>query len=87
MAQKAIPSCLACGRLGHSAKTGVLKAAICPIVGSHRWGDVVRARYGGNCGRCGGGNFRYSNGQEFGRNGTRGYMCVPCGAIKPERKG
>ena len=38
----------------------------------------------GRCGRCGGANFSYANGQEFAIDGTRGYRCVICQAIKPE---
>jgi len=38
----------------------------------------------GRCGRCGAANFSYANGQEFAVDGTRGYRCVVCHAIKPE---
>ena len=81
-----ILSCLACGRTGHSAVTGpALNSYMCPFVGAHHWGDTVAPKANGCCGRCGWGNFRYINGLEFSRDGVRGYRCLGCGAVKPER--
>lgn len=40
----------------------------------------------GRCAECGWSNFEYSNGYEFSRDGVRGYRCMNCGAIKPERR-
>jgi hypothetical protein len=49
-------------------------------------GDVVTPDVDGRCGRCGFANFAYNNGYEIAANGTRGYRCVNCSAIKPERR-
>ncbi len=39
----------------------------------------------GRCSHCNGSNFKYSNGREFSVDGVRGYRCVLCGTVKPER--
>lgn len=53
---------------------------------AHLWrGAAVLPDARGCCGGCGYANFKYSNGDEFSANGTRGYRCCNCGAIKPER--
>ena len=41
----------------------------------------------GRCGVCGGSGFVYSNGFEFSKCGMRGYRCLQCGSVKPERVG
>lgn len=39
----------------------------------------------GRCSCCGGSGFVYSNGTEFSRQGVRGYRCLGCNTIKPEK--
>jgi len=49
-------------------------------------GEVVEPDAHGKCGRCGCGGFVYSNGFETSKDGIRGYRCLGCGSIKPERE-
>lgn len=52
---------------------------------THGHGPLVPA-VDGRCGACGGSGFVYSNGHEVSACGVRGYRCMQCGAVKPERK-
>lgn len=89
MSTKQIMWCCACGRTGHKARIvkpqpGLPNGAyICPTYGP--WGDVVAPTSEHRCGRCGASGFDYANGRHTSSNGTRGYRCNTCGAIKPER--
>ena len=78
---KSIPSCMACGKVGHSAtvKGG---AYHCPV-SRLGWGDDVPTGEGRRCGRCGCANFTYG---DTSRTGVRGYRCAECGGVKPERR-
>jgi hypothetical protein len=82
MPKRSTNVCFACGKQGHLART-VCGQYVCGLV--HNYGPVVAPDHEGRCGHCGAANFRYSNGQEYAADGTRGYRCVVCGAIKDER--
>jgi len=50
------------------------------------YGKTGIRRDDGRCSNCGASNFSYNNGHEISEDGVRGYRCVTCGTIKPERE-
>jgi hypothetical protein len=48
-------------------------------------GPTGTRRPDGKCSGCGASGFTYSNGNEISAAGVRGYRCMTCGTIKPER--
>ncbi|MCK9377699.1 MAG: hypothetical protein M0P73_16325 [Syntrophobacterales bacterium] len=51
----------------------------------HLAGNTVAAKANLHCGHCDGAGFSYQNGAHTSLQGVRGYRCMCCGAIKPER--
>src|ERR1019366_5593541 len=49
-------------------------------------GKTGRRRADGRCSDCGASNFRYHQSGERSEDGVRGYPCVLCGTVKPERE-
>ena len=86
MAKRSIDSCLACGKHWHLARihgTGDRAQYVCPLW--KRWGKTGARLESGRCSECGASGFTYSNGLEVSADGVRGYRCLECGTIKPER--
>jgi hypothetical protein len=56
------------------------------LAGGKAWGKTGTRARAPHCSECDGkGGFWYGNGSEFSEDGVRGYRCLSCGAIKPEK--
>jgi hypothetical protein len=49
-------------------------------------GETGSLREDKRCSYCGGAGFTYRNGNEFSRDGVRGFRCMRCRTVKPERR-
>jgi hypothetical protein len=49
------------------------------------WGHTGERCGDGCCSECGSAGFEYNNGHEWSIDGIRGYRCMSCGVLKPER--
>ena len=88
MSKKITSVCFACGKVGHLAMVyrDPWKAFLCPMKPNpSHWGKTGVRLDNGHCSECDCAGFSYNNGNEFSVDGVRGYRCLECGAIKPER--
>lgn len=65
--------------------TGRMPDDVCDAAMSARPRQLGARTESGRCSKCGASGFEYSNGNEISVCGVRGYRCMTCHTIKPER--